>query len=323
MALHSVLDPASRWSQRVFGAPETLLVAASMVVLAVVFAALEPAFLSGPNLSTILRTIAFIGIVAVGQTLLLVSGDFDLSVGSVAGLGAVFSALLMADLGLPVAVAVLGGLLAGGLVGLVNGLLTVHVGIPAFLVTLGMLFAAKGLTFVLSSGQQIYPLPDGVALLAAEPFGLPVSVWVFVAVVLIGDLLLRKSTYGRRVYAIGGNEKATRLSGINTKRTRVAGFVATGALAAAAGVLLMARLGSGDPQIGSGWELTVIVAVVVGGVSLFGGIGTVVGALVGLLFLQVLSTGLVITGFDATLQPAVLGVVLIAALGLKALVRHN
>lgn len=307
-------------SRAVFGTPETLFVALLMVVLIVLFGSLNSGFLTGPNLSTIVRTAAFAGIVAVGMTILLVTGEFDLSVGSVAGLGAVSAALTMQATG-SVPLGVLGGLVVGASAGAVNGVLTVIVGIPAFIVTLGTLFAARGLTYVLSEGRQVYPLPDDASALSADVLGIPVSILILVLVVVAGDYLLRRTGYGRRVYAVGGNARAAELSGVNPAAVRFAAFIITGVLSSLAGILLMSLLNSGDPQIGTGMEFAVIAAVVVGGVGLSGGVGTVVGGVLGVFFIQVVSTGLIVSGVDSSLQPAVLGVVMIAALSLKFFVR--
>lgn len=287
-----------------------------------VFAAINTAFVDWTNIQSILRTIAFIGIVAIGQAMLIVSGEFDLSVGSVAALAAVVGGLLMTSGGMPIPVAIVLAIAVGLVAGAINGVLTVLVGLPALIVTLGMLFAARGLTYVVSSGDQVYPLPKGVDVLAEHLLGLPMSVWCFAAIALLAELAMRRSGFGRRLYATGGNPEAATLAGIRPARIRIAAFVITGGLAALAGVLVMAQLHSGDPQIGTNWELAVIAAVVVGGISLRGGIGTIAGALLGVLFLQVVSSGLVIAGLEATLQPVAVGVVMIAALGLDQ-VRHR
>lgn len=301
--------------------PEVGILLALALAIAV-FTLLNPAFAEWANVQSILRTIAFIGIVGVGQAMLIVAGQFDLSVGSVAALGAVVAALLMTDGGLPVPLAILLAIVLGLGIGLVNGLLVVRVGLPALIVTLGMLFAARGLGYVISDGAQVYPLPEGAGTLAEKVLGLPVSVWCFAVIALLADVAMRRSGFGRRVYAIGGNGEAARLAGIRADRVTISAFALTGGLAALAGVLVMAQLRSGDPQIGLNWELAVIAAVVVGGISLRGGVGSIAGALVGVLFLQVVSSGLVVSGVEATLQPVAVGVVMIAALGLDQL-RHR
>lgn len=303
------LDPVVR-------VPEVGLV---MLVLATgaIFTLMNPAFASGTNIESLFRTIVFIGIVAIGQAILIIVGEFDLSVGSVAGMGAIVAGLLMTSLGVPVPLAMLGGILSGAVVGLANGIITVKIGIPAFVATLSMLFIARGIGYVLSGGDPIYPLPPDVGALArTDIVGIPSSIWIFLLLVLVFDLALRLTTLGRIVYSTGGNPLTARLAGINTARVKMGAFVLAGALSSLGGVMLISRFGRADASIGLGWELSVIAAVVVGGVSLGGGAGTVAGAFLGLLLLQVVVQGLVIVGVSASLQPVVAGLVMIAAVGL-------
>jgi ribose transport system permease protein len=305
-------------TRRSLRSPEVSLLGALAAAI-LVFALINPGFVSHANLESNLRTITFIGIVAIGQALLLITGEFDLSVGSVAALGAVVGGLFMHVDHVPVPLAVVLAVLVGAGVGLINGMLVVKLRLPALIVTLGMLFIARGAAYVLSQGKQVYPLPHGIAKLSSQVLGLPVSVWIFVVLGLVAELVTRRSGFGRRLYATGGNEEASLLAGIRTDRIKLSAFVATGALAAFSGVLVMSQLHAGDPQIGTGWELSVVAAVVVGGVSLRGGVGTIAGALLGVLFLQVVSSGLVVAGVEATLQPVAVGVVMIAALALDQL----
>lgn len=290
----------------------------------VVFTLVNPAFGSGPNIESLFRTIVFTGIVLIGQATLLIVGEFDLSVGSVAGMGAIVAGVLMVDVGLSIPVAIVLGVISGVAAGLVSGLVTTKVGIPAFVTTLSMLFVARGIGYVLSGGDPVYPLPSEVGALAKTVIlGLPSSVWIFLALVLLFDLLMRFTIWGRVAYATGGSFRTARLAGIATDRVKIGAFMLTGGLSAFAGVLLTSRLGRADPSIGLGWELNVIAAAVVGGVRLGGGMGTMTGAFLGLLFLQVIQTGLVIAGVDATLQPVVSGVVMIVAVGLDLLRRRR
>jgi ribose transport system permease protein len=314
-------DGLSRASRTAFGTTETLYVAVLMVVLFATFASLNSGFYSGSNLSTIAQTAAYTGIIGVGMTFVLVTGEIDLSVGSMAGLGAISAATVMQQTG-SVALGVVAGILTGAIIGAINGVLVVFVGLPSFIVTLGMLFAARGLAYAFSGAKQVYPLPAGVSELSASFFGIPVSVLILVITVVIGDWVLRRSGYGRRVYAIGGNSRAAILGGIRPTVVRLIAFIFTAVLASIAGILQMSLLKSGDPQIGTGLEFSVIAAVVVGGVGLTGGRGTVLGGVLGVVFVQVVSTGLVVSGMDSSLQPAVLGVIMIAALSLKRFIRQ-
>jgi ribose transport system permease protein len=312
--------PARSWGARAIGlvAVGEVGVIAALVLLIAVFYVLQPAFLSDRNIRAILQVVSFVGIIAIGQTLLLVTGEFDLSVGSNAGLSAVVSARLMTLFGLPVPVAVIGGLMTGAAVGLANGLIVVKLRIPAFIQTLGMLFIGQGLIQVVTNGAPVYPLPPEVSTLgmATPLFGLGWSFVFFIIAAVLADFTLRRTVVGRNMYATGGNPEVARLVGINTNRYKVGAFVVTGALAGIAGMFVMADLQSGTTSIGSGWELAVIAGVVVGGVSLFGGSGTMAGGIIGILLLQVVSSGLVVVGVSSNWQQIAVGVIMVLAVGL-------
>ena len=290
----------------------------ALVLAVALFSALEPAFLSERNLRAILIIVSFVGIIAVGQIVLLVCGEFDLSVGSVAGLSAVVSAKLMTALALPVPLALVGGMLVGALIGFVNGIVVVRLHVPAFIQTLGMLFIGQGLIQVVTLGYPVYPLPPAVSAIGQAPvlLGLGWSFVFFALLALGADFTLRRTTLGRNCYAVGGNVEVARLVGIDTARYKIGAFVFVGAMAAIAGMFVMADLASGTTSIGNGWELTVIAGVVVGGVSLFGGTGSVAGGLIGMLLLQVVQSGLVISGVSANWQQIAVGVIMVAAVGL-------
>jgi ribose transport system permease protein len=210
------------------------------------------------------------------------------------------------------------------LVGLVNGLVVVRLHVPAFIQTLGMLFIGQGLIQVVTLGYPVYPLPAAVGEIGqAQVFlGLGWSFVFFAALALAADFTLRRTTLGRNCYAVGGNVEVARLVGIDTARYKIGAFMFVGMLAAVAGMFVMADLASGTTSIGSGWELAVIAGVVVGGVSLFGGTGTVAGGLIGMLLLQVVQSGLVISGVSANWQQIAVGVIMVAAVGLDVLRRR-
>jgi ribose transport system permease protein len=294
-----------------------------LAVFAVVFQILSPSFLCPESLAAMLRGMAFVGVIGVGQTLLMVAGEIDLSVGTVAGLSAVGSAWLMKEAGCPVAVGVAGGLLVGGVMGAINGVVTVCFRIPSFIATLGMLYIARGLNYLLCKGYPIYPLPESLkAFGGAEPLGLSWAFMVFVVLVAAGDLMLRKTVPGRMIYAVGGNREVARIAGIPTGMVKWMCFVFTGMMAGLAGILLMAQINVGQPEIGVGWELDVIAGVVIGGVSLFGGVGTVAGTFLGLMLMQVVRSGLVVTGVNTHWQTVATGVIMIVAVGVDLLRRR-
>ena len=298
-------------------------VIAALLLIAGFFYLLEPAFLSGRNTRAILNVVSFVGIIAVGQTILLISGEFDLSVGSVAGLSSVVAGTLMTSAALPVPVAILGGVSVGAVLGLLNGLIVVRLGIPAFIQTLGMLFIGQGLIQVVTGGYPVYPLPPRVTEfgMTSLGFGLGWSFAFFLILSLVADLVLRRTVLGRNLYATGGNKEVARLVGINTATYKIGAFIVVGALSGVAGMFVMADLGSATTSIGSGWELVVIAGVVVGGVSLFGGAGTVAGGVIGILLLKAVQSGLVVIGVSSNWQQIAVGVIMVLAVGLDILRR--
>jgi ribose transport system permease protein len=309
--------------RKLWAVPE-LGILVPLVLCSVLFYAASHSFLSYQSTSSMLRAMAFVGIIAVGQTWLMIAGEIDLSVGSVAGLCAVVAAWLMKDHGWPVAVGLAGGIMVGLIAGLINGIIAVRFGIPAFITTLGMLYIARGVNYLLCKGYPIYPIPESLkAFGRAEPLGLSWAFIILLAIVAIGDFCLRRTVYGRRVYATGGNKEVARIAGINTDTVKLSCYALTGALAGVAGVLLMAQLNVGQPEIGVGWELDVIAGVVIGGVSLFGGIGTVIGTFLGLLIMQVVRSGLVVTGVNTHWQTVAVGVIMILAVGMDLLRRRT
>jgi ribose transport system permease protein len=310
-------------SARLLAVSEAGVIVALLVLVAVFFA-MNSAFLSGANIRAMLAAVSFVGIIGIGQTMLLIGGEFDLSVGSNAGLSAIVSAWLMTKGHLGVPVALLAGLGCGTLIGLVNGVVVVRFGIPAFIATLGMLYVAQGLDYLITNGNPIYPLPGAVGDIGQSTwlFGVGWSVLALLVLLIAGDLVLRHTTIGRNLYATGGNPDVARLVGIDTGRYKIFCFMIVGALASIAGMLVMGQLGSGSTTIGQGWELIVIAGVVVGGVSLFGGVGTVLAGVIGMVLLQVVQSGLVVVGVSANWQTVSVGVIMVLAVGLD-LVRRR
>lgn len=313
---------ARRILPRLLAVPE-MGVLMPLLLFTLLFYAVNPAFLSSGNVAAMCRSLSFVGVVAVGMTFLMISGELDLSVGSVAGLCAIVTAWLIKNAGLPVPVAILAGLLTGGLTGWVNGIVTVRFGVPSFIATLGMLYIARGVNYLICAGYPIYPLPESLKNFgSADLLGTSWSFVIFVTLILLGDFFLRWTVPGRKVLATGGNREVARLAGINTDGVRIRCFMLTGLLAALGGILLMTRINVAQPEIGLGWELDVIAAVVISGVSLFGGVGTVLGTLFGLALMQVIRSGLVIAGVNTHWQTVAVGVIMILAVGLDLLRRR-
>jgi ribose transport system permease protein len=308
--------------RRLFAIPEVGVLIPLLLFIAF-FYILNPVFLTPKSIATMLRALSFVGIIALGQTFLMISGEFDLSVGSTAGLCAIVCSHLMANLGWGIAPAILAGLATGAVVGLVNSFVVLKMGVPAFIATLGMLYMARGVNYLISKGYSIYPLPEPVNEFGtSQPGGISWSFFVFIVLALIFDQILRRTVHGRKLYAVGGNKEVANLAGISPNLIKASGFVLVGLMAGLAGILLMSRIVTGQPTIGLGWELNVIAAVVIGGVSLWGGVGTIAGAVIGLLIMQVVSTGLIIINVDPYWQTVAVGAIMILAVFLDLLRRR-
>ncbi len=282
---------------------------AALILLFVFFAVNNGGkFTASSNLMVILQQTVVLAVVAYGMTFVIVSGSIDLSVGSVVALTGVVTAS-MADGGNQF-VAIVVALLVGLLAGIINGFVFAYGKIPSFIVTLGMLQVARGLTLVLSDGAA-KPLPfDGVL------GNLGLMPWIIVAgavITVIAAVLFQFTLFGRRVKAIGGNERVATLAGVPSRRLKVAVFAFSGFMAGVGGIILASRLGTGSPTAGTGFELDVIAAVVIGGTPLTGGLGRISGTLVGAVIISMLSNGLVLMGVGDATQQIVKGVVLAAA----------
>jgi ribose/xylose/arabinose/galactoside ABC-type transport system permease subunit len=304
-----VSDRGTAWRR----AKEYALVAVTLAV-AVVFAAIAPGFFSVQNLVNIALSIAVTGILAVGMTAVMVTGGIDLSVGSVVALSGVAAAIGAAHGGSPLLVGAVLALGVGLLTGVVNGTLVAYLRVPAFIATLAMLTAARGVAFLVSGGQSHGDLPDSFGWLGRTVvLGVPTPVIVMAAVMAGGAFLLKRTVFGRHVYAIGGNTEAAWLAGINTRRAIWTVYVLNGLLVGIGGLTLASRLGAGVPNAGVQYELDVIAACVVGGTSLTGGRGTIAGTLWGTVFIGVLTNGLNLANVDPYVQKIALGVVIVIA----------
>lgn len=273
-------------------------------------------FLSTGNLLNIVQQTTMISVMAVAMTFVISTAEIDLSVGSLAGLASVMAALGAAQFGL--VGAILAGLGTGALVGLVNGLLVTRVGIPSFLVTLGMLGIAQGVAMWVTGTAPVPILNDAYnAVFGSGKLGpIPGLVLWTLCVFAVGYVLLHRTPFGRKVLATGGNESAARFSGIRTMRIKLTALIMTGTAAGLAGMLYAGRLQSGRFQWGQGDELSVIAAVILGGTSLFGGKGTVIGSLIGSLMIGLINNGLILFGLDFSQQLIIRGAIIILAVAL-------
>jgi len=289
----------------------------------------ELLFLSSDNLFNVVRAVSEIGIIAVGMTFVILIGGIDLSVGAVLGLAAVGSAVLLVDEDFGVLPAVLLVLLAGLVFGVLQGMASAMLGIQAFIVTLAGLQIARGLARITSGGQGVAiaygdgpgEAPVAFSLLGERTFNglVPIPALIFLVVAALAIAFLRVSAFSRHVYAIGGNEKAARLSGVPVTRVKVAVYGICGLLAALAGIIHAGQLNQGSPNDGGGYELDAIAAVVVGGTALSGGRGSVVGTVAGALLLGVLNNILALNNVDPNVQLLIKGLVIVAAAGLQRL----
>ncbi|WP_408009666.1 ABC transporter permease [Saccharopolyspora terrae] len=286
-------------------------------------------FLSSDNLFNIVRAVSEIGIIAIGLTFVILIGGIDLSVGSVLGLAAVGSAVLMVNSGYGVLATVVVVLLAGIVFGFMQGAAVALLGVQAFIVTLAGLQIARGLARMWSGGETVQisygdgpgQAPMLFSLLGERTFGgvVPIPALIFAAVAVIAILFLRSSAYSRHLYAIGGNEKAARLSGVPVNRVKIIAFVIAGFCAALAGIVHAGQLNAGSPNDGTAYELDGIAAVVVGGTSLAGGRGSVIGTIAGALLLGILNNILSLNSVNTDLQLLIKGLVIVAAAALQRL----
>jgi len=284
-------------------------------------------FLTSTNIFNILRAFSWIAISAFGQSMAIITNGIDLSVGSVMGLSGLATAMLLAQ-GVNVPVAVLGGLLTGLIAGLLNGLMITKGKLPPFIATLGMLLMARGLCYGLTGGWPVRDLPQtfrnlGQYDVPIAGMGVPLPLIFLLVIGVIMSIFLGRTVWGYRIYALGGNETATALSGINTNRVKIMVYSLGGFLTAIGGVLMTARLGVASPTAATGYELDVIAAAVVGGTSMRGGEGTILGVLIGAAIMQVLRNGLVLMGVSAYWLQAVQGLVIVVAIMLDQLRRRE
>lgn len=296
----------------------------TILVLIIVSSIIWPQqFFSLENLSLVLLNLSIDAIVAVGMMILLISGAFDLSVGSVVAFAGGFAAYLMFYWGVYVPVAILAALAVSLVIGFINGWLVASVGINPLIQTLAMMGIVRGLALMVS-GSGIQNLPDGFNALGQASFlGFQLPVWYMIAVVVIFSFLVARTIFFRRYYYIGGNEKAALLSGIRVGRMKIYSFMLMSFLAGLAGIILAARLGAGMPTTGQGLELKVITAVILGGASLLGGQGKIVGALLGTLFMGIVANIMILARVSGYWQQIIFGIILIFAVAIDLILQKR
>ena len=285
--------------------------AGALIVIFVYLSIASPSFLTSDNLFNVGAQTAVTAIIAMGMTLVIITAGIDLSVGAVAALAGVFGAQMMAKYGVPVIPAILLGTAIGGVAGVVNGLLITLTGIAPFIATLGMMSVARGSLDISTNAVAVFGLPDDFQLLGQGQIGpIPIPVIAIAVIALAGHIVLTRTRLGRYAYAIGSNPEAARLSGIAVKRCLIAVYTICGALAGLGGMIAASRVNSGQPNFGIGLELDVIAAAVIGGASLFGGQGTIVGTLIGAFLIALIRNGSVLLDINIFVQTVVIGVVI-------------
>jgi len=290
--------------------------AGGLIVLLVLFGGMTLAsteFLTADNMANLARQVAVFGIIAVGQLLVILTAGIDLSVGSVLGLTGCIAAELLVH-GTGIVPAILIAMAAGAAIGVFNGSLVAYGKLPPFIVTLGMLGIARGAVLVLTDASTVQPLPDAFGNIANGDFlGLPNLLWMFIVVVVVASFVLRRTVFGRYVYAVGSNPESARLAGVPVTRVLVAVYAISGLLAAVGGVLFTSRLNAGVPTAGTGYELNAIAACVIGGASLFGAKGGAFGAAAGALIVGVLNNGGNLLAINSFYLQIIIGALILAA----------
>ena len=285
----------------------------ALIVISAGISLMAPQFLTAKNMYLVSRQISFVAIVALGELFVILTGGIDLSVGSTVGLSGMITGVVLAA-GVHPIFALPIGVLSGMLIGTFNGSVIAYVGITPFIVSLGALSMGRGLSLILTKGNPIIEMPSSFFFLAqSDLLGIPTPVIIAAVIAGIVHVTLTYTAFGRRIYAIGGNEQATALSGVDVKMIKLKIYAICGLLAGIVGVLLVARFNSAQPATGKGWELDAIASAVIGGTSLSGGVGTVLGLLIGATVMGVIRNGLVLMQVSAYWQDFIIGGIIVLA----------
>ncbi|KIZ44939.1 ribose ABC transporter permease [Raoultella ornithinolytica] len=285
-----------------------------LLIIIITFSFLSPVFFTIPNLLNILQQSSINALIALGMTLVIISGGIDLSVGPTAALSAVFGATMMVA-GVPVPLAILATLGIGAICGVFSGSLVAYAGLQPFIVTLGGLSLFRAVALIYTGGNPVFGIPTEFrSLINSEIFGIPTPIVIVAVIALVLWTVMNKTPLGEYILAVGGNEEAARVAGVPVKRTKVTVFVISGTLASLASLILIGRLGAAEPTIGNLWELDAIAAAAIGGASLMGGKGSVVGTIIGAIILGALRNGLTLLNIQAFYQLLATGLIIIIAM---------
>jgi ribose transport system permease protein len=292
-----------------------------LVAIVVIFGLLAPDFLSQRNLLNILQQSSINACLALGMTLVIISGGIDLSVGPTAAISAVITATMLVA-GVPVPIAILAGLAIGAVCGLVNGVLVAYAGLQPFIVTLGTLSTYRAIALIYTGGNPVLGVPAGFrALFNGSLLGLPIPVIMVAVVALLAWVLLKKTPLGEYLLAVGGNEEAAYVAGVPIAITKITAYVISGVLAALASMILVGRLGAAEPILGNLWELDAIAAAAIGGASLMGGKGSVIGTILGAVILGAMRNGLTLMNVQAFYQLLATGLIILVAMMIDRVTR--
>lgn len=285
-----------------------------LLIIIITFSFLSPVFFTIPNLLNILQQSSINALIALGMTLVIISGGIDLSVGPTAALSAVLGATMMVA-GVPVPLAILATLGIGAICGVFSGSLVAYAGLQPFIVTLGGLSLFRAVALIYTGGNPVFGIPTEFrSLINSEIFGIPTPIVIVAVIALVLWTVMNKTPLGEYILAVGGNEEAARVAGVPVKRTKVTVFVISGTLASLASLILIGRLGAAEPTIGNLWELDAIAAAAIGGASLMGGKGSVVGTIIGAIILGALRNGLTLLNIQAFYQLLATGLIIIIAM---------
>lgn len=293
-----------------------------LILLFIVFCFASETFFTRSNIFNIFKQVAVVGIVSVGMTMVLLTGGIDLSVGSIIGVACVLTATLLVA-GVNVVLAVIITLIASAALGMLNAFFINQLKIPPLITTLGMMTSLRGTAYLITGGLPIFGFESDILVLGKGMLFdfIPVPMIIMVIVFILGWLFLDKTRFGRYIYGVGGNEEATRLSGINVKKIKYIVYSISGFLSGLAGIVLLARINSGTPKAGDGYEMDVITAVVLGGVSITGGEGKIGFVIIGVLFMGVLTNGMIMLNVHDYVQQVIKGLALLAAVSFDRVVQ--
>lgn len=294
-----------------------------LILMCIVLTIASDKFLTLTNLMTIIKQISIQSIVAIGMTMIIISGNIDLSVGSLVALCSVSCAMLM-NKGLPTIIAVLAAVIIGAFVGFITGGVTAKLKLHSFLVTLALMTALRGLAQTLTNGRPVAGLPSSFGKVASATVG-PVPLLVIYMIVLYAIFMyvMKYTAFGRSIYAVGSNQESARLSGINIEKVKTLVFILSGALCGIAGVLLTAKVRSGDPTCANAWEMDTIAGAIIGGTDMNGGEGKLGGTIIGLLFVGILANGMVLLGVSAYMQSVIKGLVIFMAVIINSIQKRS